>query len=276
MCRFWCRELAWVCCLWIMGCTDAASTGDCRDDCAADDGMSDEPPVPDEGQDLEDVSMDASLDVALASPDADPACRSTSPVDLCDGIDEDCDGFVDEDVAREPCDTGTPGICGAGTRMCEDGVLRCRANMHALDAETCDGVDEDCDGTVDEQVIDLDAPCQNGIGECTREGVFVCAEGAWICSARPGVPEAERCDGQDDEDCDGVIDEGFHSGAPCLGLVRVGQAAWTVPGSCGCSEAGRAVCVDQQNITRTSFFVDRNNGLDDDCDGDVDEVPPEQ
>lgn len=84
-------------------------------------------------------------------------------------------------------------------------------------------------------------------------------------------PVDERCDGLIDNDCDGYIDEDFYTGAPCLGMVFRGDSASLTEGVCGCGEDGRAVCIDQQNITRTTFFIDRDNGIDDDCDGDAEE-----
>ncbi|MCX5746675.1 MAG: VWA domain-containing protein [Proteobacteria bacterium] len=63
--------------------------------------------------------------------------------EICDGIDNDCDGLIDEDLVRDCSNT-----CGAGTESCVAGEWKgCNAPVSA--PETCDGNDNDCDGTID-------------------------------------------------------------------------------------------------------------------------------
>ena len=47
------------------------------------------------------------------------------------------------------CDTGAQGACAAGTMQCRAGALACTPSV-AASAERCDGVDNDCNGTVDD------------------------------------------------------------------------------------------------------------------------------
>lgn len=73
------------------------------------------------------------------------------------------------------------------------------------DVEECDGLDNNGNGTIDDGFNIGD--CTAGIGECLKNGLIQCAglnESA--CSAIPGDPEIEECDGKDN-DCDNVTDE---------------------------------------------------------------------
>ncbi|RMF24286.1 MAG: hypothetical protein D6760_03645 [Deltaproteobacteria bacterium] len=84
-------------------------------------------------------------------------------------------------------------------------------------AETCDGADNDCDGTVDEggnALCDDHNPCTadtcNGSGGCAHldaQNLSCCGAGQVCWSGACTPAPAETCDGADN-DCDGTIDEG--------------------------------------------------------------------
>lgn len=82
-------------------------------------------------------------------------------MEVCgNGIDDNCDGKVDEDCpclagAVKPCFGGTPaqrgvGACSDGTQTCTAGVWGACEGGIAPHDETCDGLDNDCDGTADD------------------------------------------------------------------------------------------------------------------------------
>ncbi len=135
--------------------------------------------------------------------------------EVCNAVDDDCDGSVDEGRpgADELCQTGDPGRCGAGSTACEAGAIVCERRFEPL-PETCDGSDEDCDGDIDEGDPGAGVACETGEpGRCAT-GVRVCEEGGLSCQPSPG-PRGEICDDGDD-DCDGTVDDG------CPSAVRTG------------------------------------------------------
>ncbi|MCA9540700.1 MAG: hypothetical protein KC620_17495, partial [Myxococcales bacterium] len=128
--------------------------------------------------------------------------------------------------------------------------------------ETCNGIDDDCDGITDED-FGGGMPCAEGVGACRRDGVMACAAGGALrCSVAAGAPTDETCDGRD-EDCDGQIDEGLGLGDACavgVGLCRR-EATKT------CDDSGGLRCA----VSPGEPAVETCDGRDEDCDGRTDE-----
>ena len=127
------------------------------------------------------------------------------PVESCSGLDDDCDTTPDEGFAcvmgsTMPCTTSC-GSTGSGTctTSCEIPVPA----FCAPPAETCNGLDDDCDGAADETfdcVQGLRTSCST---TCGTTGSSICSSS---CAWGACIPPTELCNLLDD-DCDTIIDE---------------------------------------------------------------------
>jgi hypothetical protein len=78
-------------------------------------------------------------------------------------------------AAGDACDTGLPGVCAAGTSDCPGGMPVCVQDQQAASNDaTCDGLDDDCDGVVDEDVACPPGEvCNSSTGQCAAQTSIV-------------------------------------------------------------------------------------------------------
>jgi hypothetical protein len=188
--------------------------------------------------------------------------------EICNGIDDNCNGSTDETFPESgmSCSTGLLGVCATGAFSCSSGTLVC-TQTHFPSSEICNnGIDENCNGIVDDPItcgcnstIDKDLDGYNQCVDCNDNNGAI----------HPGATEV--CNGIDDN-CNMLIDEGFD--VDMDGFTTCG----TKPG--GGTDPLRIDCNDNNNfifplkVTDCGAAATPNtpNGVDDNCNGYIDET----
>ena len=248
------------------------------------------------------IRPEAFVDVGDDCDDANAAVNPEAD-ELCTGVDDDCDGEIDESSALdaptwwEDTDGDGFGNVQAPTRACDvpaghvANALDCDDVDLAVfpDAtEACNGVDDDCDDIVDEEDA-IDAP--SWFIDLDGDGHGIEGFTAVQCESPPGYapvdddcddtdaavfPDApESCDGRD-EDCDGEVDEAGSAGEPDWYADVDGDGFGDATAVSTACDAPAGTVADATDCDDAALNVhpgaaERCDGADDDCDGTVDE-----
>jgi hypothetical protein len=226
--------------------------------------------------------------------DGDPSVHPGAP-ELCNGVDDDCNGAVDDypTDAGSTCGTSNVGACSYGTTKCLGGVPTCVGNVEPQ-METCNGIDDDCDGAVD---LAAGSPPTDSQGSCNAApappmgatsacmaGTLACTGGVVVCQgSTSATATVDMC--MVDANCDGALTNqpdfqtDVHNCGGCGNDCYAGavHSTWTcASGSCqfqGCASGYHDLNADQKCEYACAFTSSQElcNGIDDNCDGNIDE-----
>lgn len=236
-------------------------------------------------------------DNALDCNDAASQIYPGAP-EVCDQLDNNCDGQLDEGVERRwyyPDQDGDGfGDLDAALYLCSPpsgyslNALDCDDSLSAVNpdaAEVCDGMDNNCNGQADEGLVMgtfyLD---EDGDGFGSRDhSIEGCASKAYVgnsldCNdqnAAQSPASSESCNGRDDN-CDGTIDEGVQS---LWYLDRDGDgygtnAATTLACTLPAGYAAQAGDCNDGQVGINPSAMEGCDTIDNNCDGRIDENQP--
>jgi sulfatase-modifying factor enzyme 1/putative metal-binding protein len=241
----------------------------------------------------------------------------TPTLDICDGLDNNCDDQVDEDFDFDSdpqhcgdCNTSCVGTLPHALAKCEQKQCQidvCETDYGDLDkaasgcelcpvrpvrTESCNGKDDDCNGIIDDPAaVAANKPASGaaaGVNSfCKQKAGTLCNDvplhcdsnaGGWLCDYPTGVERAAGkvviteglCDGIDGN-CDGQKDEAFLDLGKSCNDGAFGVCLDYGKTQCDLLDSSKTYCNTTLPPDPPMASAEVCNGLDDNCDGQVDE-----
>jgi hypothetical protein len=226
--------------------------------------------------------------------DAKDFGRKTGCAEQCDGKDNDGDGVIDNGTNDLDCSTAYSGVCAKGKTRCKNGKLSCFSILPGEQAEVCDALDQDCDGspltgtnkpnpqvgqlctvaetfdTAEGKYKPLVGQCKFGVTQCIEDKVTKVIRLSCVSDLEGKIPVEAPCDNADN-DCDGDIDETRTKYEGDDPVTERAQCSDGIDNNCdGVTDQmprnlGYAAALAAHTVEICG------NNVDDDCDGTVDE-----
>jgi len=160
----------------------------------------------------------------------DPAACTPPTDDPCNGEDDNCDTVPDESFA---CAAGAAVACtnlcgGAGTGVCTDACELPAPADCSSPAETCNGLDDDCDTVPDNGFACVRGAATPCLTTCSSTGTGTCSDTCTVPAPADCPIPVEICNGADD-DCDTAIDQTF--------VCTAGETRTCTAGACSGTES---------------------------------------
>jgi len=195
-------------------------------------------------------------DVGSACGLSGAMCMTCTDTDTC--TDDGCDAagactFTTRDADGDG--HGDP-MCAEAGGVPADDCDETDPDINPTADERCNGIDDDCDGEIDEVTVCAPGTMQSCVTSCGSVGEQTCTA---LCVYEPCVPPDETCNAEDD-DCDSMVDEDFECAAGSSGTCTT-----------SCGSTGSRTCRAACTWRACSPPAEACNGMDDDCDGSTDE-----